>query len=216
MTKSLSFTLALFTLLALGTGCSESHVTLSDSGPGGGLDAPVSPGTDGGPMPGTDSGPPTPGVDSGPPTPGVDSGPPTPGTDGGPITILDGGPGPTSDAGPAGVECGTMTCTGTDICCVTFSGGGGGGGMPMFDCTAEADCMGVTAACDGPEDCTGGDVCCASGGGGGGMGSAMCGAAAGCMFRLCHEAADCQMGAMCCPIPFGGVMASVCSTFGCF
>lgn len=216
MKQSLGFPVALLALFALsGLGCGESHVaTLDDGGPGR-LDAPVAPGTD--------TGPPTPGVDSGPPTPVVDSGGPMPGVDGGGVVIVDGGPAPTSDAGPPAVSCGTMTCSDPDICCVTFAGGGGGpgGGMPVFECLPDAECMGVTASCDGPEDCASGEACCASGGGGGpggggGMGSAMCGAPSDCMFRLCHESTDCQTGAMCCPVPIGGAMISICSTFGCF
>ena len=112
----------------------------------------------------------------------------------------------TTDAGPPGVTCGTETCVDPQVCCVMF---GGGGTPPTRTCTAPAACMGIAAACDGPEDCTGGDVCCGMGGIGGG-GSTGCVSTAMCRFgRLCHVDTDCTGMDTCCA--FMG--AQICSPF---
>jgi len=103
--------------------------------------------------------------------------------------------------GTVGIECGTMTCSGDQICCNVRNG------MALDQtCTAPGDCAGAPATCDGPEDCTtGGDICCAS------QGGAACQAAGGCQFVLCHDASDCSAGQMCCPSPISS--GSICSSF---
>jgi hypothetical protein len=199
LARSISVAIVL-SALALAGGCSESHQSDGDSGPGTDGGTPASDGTvarpDTGPTPGTDSGPPST-IDTGPPSM-TDAGPPDPDVDSGP-------PG-TTDAGPPGVTCGTDTCVDPQICCVDF----GGGGMATMTCTAPADCMGVAASCDGPEDCAAGEACCGMRGPGGGGGSTSCVPDAMCTFgRLCHETADCTGGDMCCA--FMG--ANVCSPF---
>lgn len=108
----------------------------------------------------------------------------------------------------AGVNCGdTMTCTGTDVCCVTFGSGGGGGAS----CSSASDCQmrgGTASTCDGPEDCDGSDICCGS------FSGAACQAAGGqCQAPLCHDASDCEAGQMCCEL-FGGVSACQQQCFG--
>lgn len=189
---------------ALALGCTDSHVA-GDGGPnvdaGPRADSGVVPGDDGGPIVFPDGSM----FDAGAPT--FDAGTPT--LDGG-TPVMDGGSAP--DAGgslPDGggvVTCGTMTCSGTQICCVTRSSG-----MTTQECVEPAACMGATITCDGPEDCTGGDICC--GGAGSGSGTTMCqDAATTCRLRVCHVDADCPMGNTCCPFMTSGI----CSSFGCF
>ncbi len=177
--------------IALASGCSESHVTdETDSGPGGAMDS--GPRVDAGPG----------GADAAPPR--ADTGSPTE-TDSGP-SGLDAAPSGAIDAGPPGVTCGTETCVDPQICCVAVAGG-----TTSRACALPADCMGVAAACDGPEDCGSGEVCCGMrSAGGGGSGSTACVDEAMCGFgRLCHVTADCAGGDMCCSF-MGG---SVCSPF---
>ncbi|MGE0784168.1 MAG: hypothetical protein AB7S26_00670 [Sandaracinaceae bacterium] len=133
-------------------------------------------------------------------------------TDGG-GTMTDGG------GGAVGVACGMMRCGPTEQCCTSGFGGGA-----MTTCIArDATCMGVTRACDGPEDCMGGQVCCAARNTGGGGGGARCTAAAECMgitqLELCHTVADCSTsGEMCCPgsmfIMVDGYCAMTCFGIG--
>jgi hypothetical protein len=120
-----------------------------------------------------------------------------------------GGGGMTTDAGPAGVACGTMTCSGTTPqCCVPRDPGG------MATCiSADAVCMGVAASCDGPEDCTAPQQCCVGFGSTGG--GASCQNACGLGSRAaCHAASDCPsvdgLMRMCCPFTGGGFSGSVC------
>jgi len=106
--------------------------------------------------------------------------------------------------GAVGVTCGSMSCTGTDECCVTQAGA---------SCVAVGTCQGGTVTCDGPEDCSG-NACCGSIGGGGGGASAECGTGPACPqgsgIQLCHNNPDCPGGATakCCVVPgFGGYCA---------
>lgn len=187
-------------VIALVAGCSESHSADDPDATAAGTDA-------GRPIPAMDG---AIEIDAGPGT-AVDSG----GivvidVDGGASDVDGGGSTTPIDAGPPGVLCGTTTCADPQICCVTFAGM-----MATPMCTAPADCTGATVTCDGPEDCGSGEACCGMRGtGGGGGGSAACVPEADCGFiRLCHSAADCPAGDMCCPATMG---ASVCSGFGCF
>jgi hypothetical protein len=118
-----------------------------------------------------------------------------------------GGPSTGTDAGPAGVACGDEVCVDPQVCCVSF----GGGGTSSRACTVADACMGVAAACDGPEDCASGEACCGMRGmGGGGSASTGCVPDAACRFgRLCHVDSDCTGRDTCCE--FMG--ASVCSPF---
>ncbi len=213
MTRTHLASIALLTL----AGCSSTHlsvdedagpIVLMDGGPGSGTDARVAPGVDAGTiLPGVDAW--SPGTTEPdaytPPTMGVPDAytPPMPGEDAGGTS--------TTDAGPPGVACGAEVCTDPQICCVSFGGGPGGGGMSSMMCTAPADCMGVAASCDGPEDCAAGEACCGMRGmGGGGGGSTGCVADAMCRFgRICHADTDCTGRDTCCE--FMG--ASVCSPF---
>lgn len=201
MTKSLrSLVFVLASLASLAAGCSESH--MGDPTDSGGLPTMDGSARDSGPPSTTDSGPSST-TDSGTPST-EDTGVPT-GTDSSiPPDPTDSGPPTTSDAGPAGVTCGTATCVDPQICCVAFAGG-----MATMTCSAPADCMGVAASCDGPEDCASGEACCGMfGGPGGGGGTTSCVAEAMCTRgRLCHADADCTGMDTCCS--FMG--ASVCS-----
>jgi hypothetical protein len=169
-------------LLALAplTACSD------DDGVPAGIDGDLLP-IDGSP------GPDSPVADADPNAPDAD--PNAPDAD---LTAPDGMPASTID-GAVGISCGdTMTCTGTDECCVTNNGG-----TAEFNCVAMGTCQGASLACDGPEDCTG-NACCLSGGGGGG--SAECSDATTCMgaaLTLCHTDNEC-------PAPQGGGAPKCC------
>lgn len=186
----------LLLLLSLASlpGCPQSISIDFDAGggvdaPGGSLDAP---GRDAPAMMGTDA----------PTMMGTDA--PMMGTDA-PMTGTDAPTMSGTDAGMVGVACGMATCTGTDICCVNFTGG-----MVTMACSAPADCMGAPVSCDGPEDCARGEACCGMRGTGGG-GSASCVPDASCTFgRLCHETADCTGTDMCCPLMGIGICSPRC------
>jgi hypothetical protein len=106
-----------------------------------------------------------------------------------------GGTVPTSDAGVKAVGCGSMPCdTTSNICCLTF---GSATCEPAASCT-----MGVTRACDGPEDCPAGmATCCVKG-----LGATSCVANCNPGVTACHSKADCPAPgsatrvAACCPI----------------
>lgn len=141
----------------------------------------------------------------------ADADPTAPDADPGSGGVPDADPGDSPDANPdtsdnAGVACGdTMTCTGDDVCCVTF----GGGGINTA-CTTSADCQssgGTASACDGPEDCSGSNVCC------GGISGSSCGTPGPQCTVLCHKQSDCAAGEMCCEV-FGGIMACQATCFG--
>ena len=132
-----------------------------------------------------------------------------PGDDGG--TTDDGG-GTTGDAGIVGVDCMGMICSGsTPRCCITRDPSG----TAMATCIAsDGMCMGVTAACDGPEDCSTGELCCVgfdTTGGGGATCRTMCGAGER---AACHDVMDCPASdgrmPMCCPFSGGGFTGSLC------
>ena len=208
MARSRLVSIASSLSLVLGA-CSATHLSIVDeAGPS--IDAAVPPGTDVGPIARADAFVP-PGVDAGPPDPtSPDASSPLIGVDAWspPIGPPDAWSPPAGDAGPPGVTCGTDVCTAPEICCVTFSGGPGGGGMSTMTCGAPADCMGLAASCDGPEDCSAGEACCGMRSTGGG--STGCVPDAMCRFgRLCHADSDCTGRDTCCS--FMG--ASVCSPF---
>jgi hypothetical protein len=182
-------------VLSLASGCPMSMEAPVDGG--GGMDG--APGTDA-PSTGTDA--PATGTDT-PAMMGTDA-PVAPGTDA-PAMMGTDAPTMMGTDGGTGVACGTDTCLAPDICCVTFAGG-----AAMMTCSAAADCMGVAAGCDGPEDCGSGEVCCGMRGAGGGGASTSCVPTADCGFgRLCHADTDCAGMDMCCS--FMG--ASICSPF---
>jgi hypothetical protein len=112
----------------------------------------------------------------------------------------------TPDGSPyVGVSCGTMTCTGTDVCCVPGFGGGNTGAT----CAAQCGPGESTFACDGPEDCSGGQVCCMSRGGSSCTDPDSCGGIGGGSVA-CRTANDCQSGGdQCCPLQ--GTSVSVCA-----
>ncbi|HEY3352429.1 MAG TPA: hypothetical protein VGQ83_04205 [Polyangia bacterium] len=117
----------------------------------------------------------------------------------------DAAPQPQQDTGatPGVIPCGSTTCdVATQECCI-----GPGGGT----CIARgAQCQGLPASCDGPEDCAGGTpVCCAQlMGGGRGV---QCTAANDCNGqRLCRVDGDCGANARCCA---GGTVGGVSITW---
>jgi hypothetical protein len=217
MARSRLVSIASSLSLVLGA-CSATHLNIVDEAGPSTIDAGVAAGTDVGPIAFADAFVP-PGVDAGPPDPtapdassppiAVDAwSPPIGAPDASsppiavdawspPIGAPDAWSPPASDAGPPGVTCGTDVCTAPEICCVTFSGGPGGGGMSTMTCGAAADCMGLAASCDGPEDCAAGEACCGMRSTGGG--STGCVPDAMCRFgRLCHADSDCSGRDTCC------------------
>ena len=98
-------------------------------------------------------------------------------------------PGPPDAAANQGIGCGNMTCSGQNVCCVSFSGGGGQTG---FECKDKCDGNQGTFACDGPEDCPGQECCV-------GRTSSAC--ADSCGFgesTACRSPSDCSGGDQCC------------------
>jgi len=205
-----SFGSSLFVALL---GCSATHLSLGeDAGPTT-IDAPPAPGSEAG-MLRVDAGLPI-GVDAWSPTTAAPDAwfpttpdawfPTTPDAWSPTTTAPDAWSAPPEDTGPPGVTCGTDVCMAPAICCVSF---GGGGGSATRACTAPADCMGLAASCDGPEDCAAGEACCGMRSTGGA--STGCVPDAMCRFgRLCHADSDCSGRDTCCA--FMG--SSVCSPF---
>jgi hypothetical protein len=108
------------------------------------------------------------------------------------------GSGPAADAGPVvGVVCDTMTCSSSQVCCVTVMGDAG-----SATCVAPGTCQGAAAACDGPEDC-GGHACCGTASGQNLMTACQTGdVCEGLAIQACHSDHDCtannQTSGTCC------------------
>jgi hypothetical protein len=100
-------------------------------------------------------------------------------------------PPPSDGSTPGIIECGTTTCNAaTQQCCVTWQGA---------SCIAKgAQCQGIVATCDGPEDCNPGQICC--GRTWGQNRGLTCTAPNACNNgeRVCHLDADCVSGERCC------------------
>lgn len=125
------------------------------------------------------------------------------------------------DGGP--VQCGAMTCGGTNKCCIDTRMDGGG---PSAYCAATCNQGSVTVACRGPSQCAGNPCCVTLQGQS--LGAISCGTAltscppdfnlqtfAG-TTRLCEFDADCTAGApstmlnKCCQIMAQGQMQKIC------
>ncbi|HXI58883.1 MAG TPA: hypothetical protein VNO55_22605 [Polyangia bacterium] len=112
-----------------------------------------------------------------------------------------------------GVPCGGNSCAAGQKCCTDQTHG-------SFNprCVAGGTtCLAASAqmSCDGPEDCPG-QLCCVE------TASQISGCQASCetgtFARLCHAAADCGTGQMCCPTNFtpnAGIRYGQCRTGGC-
>jgi hypothetical protein len=124
----------------------------------------------------------------------------TPTADAAPGQIPDGSE-PTVDAGPAvGVACDTMTCSTSQVCCITVMGDAG-----SATCVAPGTCEGAAAACDGPEDCNG-HACCGTASGQNVMTACQSGdVCEGVAVQACHADPDC---------PAQGNMPGVCCVAG--
>ncbi len=138
---------------------------------------------------------------------------------------------PPADTPPpsdGGIKCGTLTCTGGDVCCVGAAGGGGG---PTYSCAKTCADGGVALACTSPADCGGGTpICCGAAEiTGSGFSCGFKGGASSCKaecksslpltgcpgtatVRLCAKKADCTEAGYdsCCTISGGGTTTTAC------
>jgi hypothetical protein len=97
-------------------------------------------------------------------------------------------PGPPDASPNAGITCGNMTCSGQNVCCVSFQNGGGQMG---YECKDKCDGNQGTFACDGPEDCPG-QHCCV------GRTSSACADDCGFDSTACRTPSDCGGNDDCC------------------
>ena len=129
--------------------------------------------------------------------------------------------------GDGGIKCGTLTCTGGDVCCVAAGGGGGG---PTYSCAKTCSDGGVALACTSPADCGGSTpICCGAAELiGSGLACSFKGGASSCKadcksalptgcpgtatVRLCAKKGDCTESGYdsCCVLSGGGTTTTAC------
>jgi hypothetical protein len=114
-----------------------------------------------------------------------------------------------------GILCGSSECTripldspDNEVCCVSIDGDTHTSSCQEPALTCDGPSLGMTVACDGPEDC-GGLACC-----GNLTAGFACTAEANCpedIAQLCHRSADCPGDAQCIPATIAGFSISVCN-----
>jgi hypothetical protein len=103
------------------------------------------------------------------------------------LPLGDAPPGDAPAGSGSGVTCGNMTCTSTQVCCVSGTG--------TQSCVASGTCTGTSFACTGPSSCPNNENCCYVAGTG-----TMCQATT-CAVAACGSNADCSGAqSMCCPV----------------